>query len=56
MNRVAAELRRSKTDGQKTVSFLLFTNGRRRERKMRIRKIAGKELEKKSFGKKRRED
>ncbi len=50
-----AELRRSKTGAQKTVLFLLFTK-RRRERKTRIRKTAGKELEKKSLDKKRRED
>ena len=56
MNRVA-ELRRSKTEGQKTVSFLLFAKRRRRrESKTRIRKTAGKGLEKKSFDKKRRED
>ena len=54
MNRVA-ELRCSKTEGQTTVLFLLFTK-RRRERKMRIKKTAGKELEKKSIDKKRRED
>ena len=54
MNRVA-ELRRSKTEGQKTMLFFLFTK-RRTERKMRIRKTAGKEWEKKSIDKKRRED
>ena len=57
MNRVA-EMGRSKTGGQKMVSFLLFAKRRRRRResKTRIRKTAGKELEKKSFDKKRRED
>ena len=50
-----AELRCSKTEGQTAVLFLLFTK-RRRERKMRIKKTAGKELEKKSIDKKRRED
>jgi hypothetical protein len=34
----------------------LFAKRRRRESKMRIRKTAGKELEKKSLDKKRRED